>query len=263
MIRTDLFALELFKLVLASGVIAYSAYRDLRTREIEPKLWLLGILGGIATFYELFVISSLSKPLFQLLSLEFAFSLLLLPFLYVSYRLAMLGGADMLAYLFLSLTVPWYPLFLGIRSLTPVPVMTLLYATILAILSALVRMLRNLTNPNFKEFVRKRNLSVLEVIHLALSGKVMKAKDYLKSDFWYLMHEIENNEVKEELRRRVSIDEEPEEHRSALKESIEKGLVGEEDYVMATYATPFLVYMAIGFFLEIALGDFWVRALLY
>ena len=261
MIRDTLFALETFKLALASIVMAYAAYSDIKTREIEPKLWLLGAVGGAITFYELYLIGSLSRPLFGLLTLELTFSLLLLPFFYVSYKLAMLGGADMLAYLFLSLTVPWYPLFLGFRSLTPVPIMTLLYATLLAVGFALVRLIKNLMDPRFREFVRSKGVGGLSLIHYAMSGKVIEAKEYLNSKFWYLMHEIKDGEVKKELRRRVSIDEEPEDHKRALRESIQKGLVGEGEYLMVTYATPFLVYMALGFALALIFGDHWVRQL--
>ncbi|ALU12582.1 hypothetical protein EYM_05410 [Ignicoccus islandicus DSM 13165] len=261
MVKDVIFGLEISKLVLALGVMGYAAYSDLKTREIEPKLWLTGIIGAALTLIELYLVSGLSVALFKLLLLELVFSLIIFPFLYVSYKMAMLGGADMLAYLFLSLTVPWYPLFLGLRAITPVPILTLLHATILAILIALVRLISNLLNPEFRKFLKENKIGLLGTLHYGLSGKVMKAKEYLRTDFWYLIHEIENGIVKKELRKRVSIDEEPEDHRKAVKNSIEKGIIREDQYLMVTYATPFLVYMTLGFLATLVIGDYWVRAL--
>ncbi|UXD22755.1 hypothetical protein IPA_07965 [Ignicoccus pacificus DSM 13166] len=258
--------IEWSKLFLALGVMAYAAYQDYKTREIEPKLWLYAsVVGAVLTGAELYLFHLYYPRIFAWALIDMLFSFIVFPFLYYMYKIAMLGGADMLAYLFLTFTLPWYPLTLakvwGLRAISPMPFVVLLYSSILAVIVGLTRLIRNLTNKEFWEYVRERNLSKGQILHYALGGRVFKAKDYLNTKFWYLLDKFEEDEegLKKRLERRVNLEEEPEDHRKMIRELIESGKIEEHEKVMASYGTPFLVYMFGGLILALILGDFWLR----
>ncbi len=257
-------ALEGSRLALALGVMTYAAYSDWKTREVEPKLWLItSIIGGILTITELYLLSTVAKNLFLWGLIDFLFSFLIFPFLYVMYKGGVLGGADMLAYLFLTFTLPWYPLILGIRAISPIPFLTLLYASISAIIFSLIRMVSNLLSKDFKDFMDKHEIRGLARLHYAMSGKVFRAEDYLKTKFWYLLSRFEEGEkgIEVEFRRRIDLEEEPADHRKEIKELIESGKISKDEKVLASYGMPFLVFMLFGLIMSLIIGDFWLRAL--
>jgi len=191
------------------------------------------------------------------------FSFTVFPLLYYMYRIALLGGADMLAYLFLTFTIPYYPLVLGLRAISPMPFLVLLYASILAVLFGMFRFIRNLRDERFWEFVKEKGLSKRDALHYAMSGRIFSAKEYLNTKFWYLLERIEEKEdgVERKLLKRINLEEEPEEHKERIRELIEKGKLKVEEKVLASYGTPFLVYMLGGFILALLIGDSWLRAL--
>jgi len=255
---------EWSRLLLALSILSYAAYKDIKTREIEPKIWVIAtIVGGAITFFELIIFYFNAYNLFLWGIIDMVFSLLLLPFFYMMYRMAILGGADMLAYLFLSLDIPWYPLVLGLRAIAPMPFLALLYASMGAFIVGLLRGIKNLVDPKFWKFVRQNNIKGLKLIHYALSGRAFTAEEFLKTDFWYLLSKpvIENEKVRLKLEGKVNLEEEPEDQRKEVKRLLEEGKMRRDEILLASYGTPFLLYIYLGFILTLSIGDWWLRYL--
>ena len=255
---------EWTRLALALGVLSYAAYRDVKTREIEPKVWVIAsAIGGSLTAFELAVFYFKAYNLFLWSLMNFVFSFIMMPFFYMMYRMAVLGGADMLAYLFLCFDLPWYPLVLGLRALTPMPFITLLYASVAAIAVGALRAVRNLTDPKFWKFVKENNVKGLKVLHYLLSGRAFTAEEYLKTEFWYLLSRPveEGGRVRMKVEGRVNLEEEPEDHRREVERLVKEGKMRRDQILLASYGTPFLVYILLGFVIALIVGDGWVRAL--
>jgi hypothetical protein len=88
---------------LALAVLAYASYSDVKTREVSDLVWLIGCPAGLAlSLFE----ASAGEVAATTLLLSAGLSACLAALLF---RLGLFGGADALALLFLSLTVPAYP----------------------------------------------------------------------------------------------------------------------------------------------------------
>lgn len=87
----------------ALAVLAYASYCDLKTREVSDLVWVVSCPVGLAlSLSELFMggVSAVSLAVSAAVSACVGFAL---------YMFGLVGGADVLAFLFLGLTVPAYP----------------------------------------------------------------------------------------------------------------------------------------------------------
>ncbi len=95
--------LELKYLVLL-GALAFASYQDIRTREIDDKVWLIaGAIGALLTAYEALTVPSY-QALFALVSIGLTALLA-----FGVYFLGLYGGADAKALLAVAVTMPLAP----------------------------------------------------------------------------------------------------------------------------------------------------------
>ncbi|MCX8165565.1 MAG: A24 family peptidase [Acidilobaceae archaeon] len=81
-------------------VMLYAGISDIRTREVDPRLWLAASIPGAP----LALLTALSDSLTYILSM--LLSLLVVAVAYVLYRFCIMGGADVLAMLFVAVMSP-------------------------------------------------------------------------------------------------------------------------------------------------------------
>jgi len=258
-----LFEIDLARTLIAIITLGYAAYTDIKTREITPWLWLVASLVSLPlTAYEAWFLISRGYSLFCLL--EIVMALIALPFIFYLFRKGLFGGADMLAYIFLTVDMPWYPIAFGLRSIMPIPLLTLLYASLLVALFIPVKVIKNLSDKRFNEHAKEFGIKGLRKVRLASTATVMTVKEYLTKKFWYPLEVIEEegNKVRRTLRPYFNVEEEYEDHQRMLKEMVDRGLIKEEDLIFVTYGIPFIVFMFLGFILALIIGDLPFRLLL-
>jgi len=109
--------LKLIPLLYATIALAYTGFLDFKSREVDPKLWLIFLVPGIPI--SILFNYYLGDTILSLLSLTLSIPIVALT--YIMYRLCMIGGADVLALAFISIIAPY----------TPGSILPTLYATIL------------------------------------------------------------------------------------------------------------------------------------
>ena len=103
------------KVVIALGCLLVASYQDYKTREIEDYVWIvLGIIGGVLTGVELFLIGSITLVIVVIISFLIASGLGL-----ILYKFGLVGGADTKALMTLGIVLPYYPL-IDIKPIFPV-----------------------------------------------------------------------------------------------------------------------------------------------
>ncbi|ABU82581.1 A24 family peptidase C-terminal domain-containing protein [Ignicoccus hospitalis] len=260
----DLWLLDVYRTALALVVLSYASYLDWKTREIPPKLWATAALLALpASLYEAVTLSSAGLGDYVVFSfLSGAIIILVLALLMLR---NMMGGADVLAFLFITVDMPWYPFALGgPRALLPVPLLTLLYSTILAALWVPLRLISNLLNDDFVSHAKELNVTGLKLLRLATSARVVKVKDYFKMKFWFPLELVQYKDDKVErlLRTTFSIDEEYEDHQRKIKEFVDAGFLSEDEKIFVTYGIPFIIYITGGLLVALLIGDIPIRWLL-
>ncbi len=258
-----LFEVDLARTIIALLTLSYAAYSDVKTREISPWLWLIASLIALPlTLYEAWFLITKGYLLFCLL--EVAIAIVFLPFIVYLFKKGLFGGADMLAYVFLIVDMPWYPVAFGVRSILPIPLLTLLYASLAVAIYIPIKVIKNLSDRKFNVHAEELGISGFKKIRLASSASVMTVKEYLSKKFWYPLEIIKetNNGIKRELRPYFHVEEEYEEHQKKLKELLDRGKIRENELIFVTYGIPFIVFMLIGFILALIIGDVPFRILL-
>jgi len=103
------------KVGIALGCLLVASYQDYKTREIEDYVWIvLGLIGGILTGIELFLLENVSLVIVVIVSFFIASGLGL-----ILYRFGLVGGADAKALMALGIVLPYYPL-IKIKPVFPV-----------------------------------------------------------------------------------------------------------------------------------------------
>ena len=254
------FVADVYRILMASITLLYASYLDVKTREIPPKLWLVAsILAAPATAYEAYVFATHGFLDYVILSI--ISSAAIVAVLAVMMMKSLIGGADVLALAFLTVDMPWYPFSLGAKAFVPVPLLTLFYATIVAALWIPFKIVSNLSKEEFRKHAKELGIGGLKFLRLAASAKAVKISDYMKMKFWYPLEVLEERDgrVEVSLRSTFAVDEEYQEHQEKIKKLVERGLVSRDRLIFVTYGVPFLVYITLGFFLSLLVGDIPLR----
>jgi len=224
------------------------AYWDLRTREIEPKYWLVtGLIVLLACIISYREILSLERRVFLMYLVT---SLLALLIVGISYFIGIMGGADLFALIVIALGVP--------ESVSPslfgVPFLTTLYASLTSMVLPISFCVTNIAR--HRKHLRGRPKM------LCFLGLPFRASK-LSSDpgFWFPL-ETYDEQGNRRVRFTFNIEEEPEDIRRLFKRLIERGVIKKEQVVYATPGIPFLIFILIGYIISILLGDAPITAFL-
>ena len=220
-------------------MLLHATYLDLKSREIDLKIWLL-----YSPLVLLFLFQYRNLNIFLYLYSAITANVLLLIFYYVS----LIGGADLFLSLILSLSnASVRPLFfarLSVMGLEPLTI--LLYSSLSILLISIGNLVRN--------YPYTRGYPIGLRLILALSGRRVKVKDFLNSKFLYPLTQIDESSKQITIRTTFSVEEDDAEWRRKFSEYVKKGLINEDDYIWVTWGIPVIPFMTLGYFISLISG---------
>ncbi|MBS7619695.1 prepilin peptidase [Candidatus Bathyarchaeota archaeon] len=253
---SSLIVLDLLRFLLSLTVLTYASWRDVKTREIPDKIWILFSAPAIGMdFYELYIGRIDIIQFFLAIAFSFIISFSLAYF-------ELFGGADFKAFVVLSLLQPIQPRFIEpvLKAVSVIyPLTVFADSAIAGACIAIVTLVKNITSAYTKGGLFEKDLkaSLARKLLIMVSGVKMDINEVRGPPFEYPLEKIEGNVRKLTFMPRLLRDEEALE---AIKELKEAGF--KEIWVSRTL--PFLVFITIGFILSIFLGDIilWVIQLI-
>ena len=240
----SLLTLDMLRTGVAVAMLGYGSFRDLRTREIHDMLWVAGGGAGLVLdAYELFLGTLTVRQLVFSVGFMVAVGLVL------GY-LRLFGGADLLAFIALSIIHPRAPVYLLYKWgwTPPFYAFTLISNTAIAgILMPLVALARNLgaVSGGADLFERHRSVSALRKAALMFTAVNVRLGDVRGPPYQYPLEEPDG---KIRLRPDIWDDGKAEEEFRLLGE---RGV--ERVWVSATL--PYLVLITAGYILSVTFGD--------
>jgi len=251
------FVINIFRITMSLMFLGYASWSDIKTREVDNKVWLLyAPLGLIFTLIEGFLYRDYNYWLLTGTSVAVTCILAIALF-----YLGAFGGADAKALMCLALALPIHPESIwniqiaSFHRLFPITVFT--NSVLLAALSIIYMLLRNFVwklkkDSNLFEGLEKETLwkKILTII-CGYKASIEKLKE---KDYYYPLEDVKENE--KNIKRFIVIfpsDEEREKILARLEYYIGKGIINE--YVWASPGLPMLVFVTLGFIAALFLGD--------
>mgnify|MGYP001772522679 CR=1 FL=1 len=229
----------ILQIVLTSVLLLHVTYLDLKSREIDLKIWLF-----YSPLVLLFLFQYKNLNIFLYLYSAITVNVLLLVFYYIS----LMGGADLFLSLILSLSnASVRPLFFEKFSIIGLePLTILLYSSLLILLTSIGNLLRN--------YSYTKGYSMKLRLILALSGRRIKVKDFLNSRFLFPLTQIDESSRQITIRTAFLVEEDDAEWRKKFSDYVQKGLIKEEDYIWVTWGVPVIPFMTLGYFISLISG---------
>jgi preflagellin peptidase FlaK len=240
----SLLTLDIVRTGVALAMLGYGSVKDLRTREIHDLLWVAGGGAGLVLdAYELFL-GTLS-----LRQLAFSAGFMIAVGLVLGY-FRLFGGADLLAFIALSVIHPRAPVYLQTNWgwSPPFYAFTLISNTAFAgIVTPLVALTRNLgaVGGGADLFERHRDISALRKAALMFTAVNVRLSDVRGPPYQY---PLEGSGGGIRLRPNIWDDEKAAEAFRALGE-------GSIERVWVSATLPYLVLITGGYILSVAFGD--------
>ncbi|MEM3948025.1 MAG: A24 family peptidase C-terminal domain-containing protein [Zestosphaera sp.] len=209
--------------------LSYASISDLRYREVKEYVWVPATVIAVSINF----LSGNYRPLELMLASIPAVLVLVLAVL------DMMGGADFLALLLVTLAYPTvYP--------KPVTYLTLIYSLaipVLLMLANLIQGLKRLNNYKSLRCVKGGKLSLL------ILGKPMRIRDFLNSRFTYLLTIPSESDITLfECRKTFTMDDAHGERlKSNLRELVERGLLNPDQIIWVTPGLPQIVLYLLGY----------------
>lgn len=220
---------ELVLVIAVLATLSYASVSDLRTREVKEYVWVPAVLLSVTINlllgnYDLLQLALASIP--ALLVLVFAL-------------LDMMGGADFLALLVVTLAHPRiFP--------KPLTYLTLVYSLVIPVVLILGNLVYGLMH--FKQYKYLKCVKGSKIM-LLLLGRPKKVDSFLNSRFTYLLTvPVEQQRTLFECRASFSMDDSYEEKiRSNVRELLDKGVLKTDDLVWVTPGLPQIAFYLLGY----------------
>ncbi|HWQ17008.1 MAG TPA: A24 family peptidase C-terminal domain-containing protein [Sulfolobales archaeon] len=238
--------------IIALVMLVITSYMDLKTREIDPRVWIPFVIAAIVMLIARFSIHWDSISVIYLL-----LSMIPPSILFALGFLGMMGLADPIALAIVSLLIPEPPAGL----LLPPSMVVLIIASIFMLILLVIPMLI-INLPRLGLISRHCGSKYLTTI-IALTGFPISIRGFLGSKFLYPLIYPSLNEGKIQwiCRWSFEIEEDPKAHREAIAMLLEKGYVSEREAIYVTWGVPYLVFLLLGVLLyPLAAG--WVEELI-
>jgi preflagellin peptidase FlaK len=241
----SLLTLDMLRTGVALAMLGYGSFRDLRTREVHDLLWVAGGGAGLVLdAYEMFLGTLTVRQLVLSVGFMAAVGLVL------GY-LRLFGGADILAFVALSVIHPRAPVYLQIYWgwAPPFYPFTLVSNTAVAgIVTPLVALAHNLgaAGGGADLFERHRDVSALRKAALMFTAVNVRLGDVRGPPFQYPLEDPIDGSVK--LRPDIWDDDEAQRVFRLLRD---RG-VGR---VWVSATLPYLVIVTVGYVLSVVFGD--------
>lgn len=218
-------------------MLLVTSYMDLKTREIEPRIWIpFGIIAIALLVARVYAGDESIGPLYILLSLIAPAILLALG------MVGMMGLADPIAMLIVALLIPSPPPGLLIP-----PSMFILVLSSLSMLFSLVIPI-SIYNTRYLQMIRRICGSLYLTIVIATTGIAMPIERFERTRFLYplVYPEKSGDSIRWICRASFNIDEDPEEHRARIRALVETGLINRKERIFVTWGVPYILFILIG-----------------
>ena len=234
------------KTILITVTLLAASYQDIKTREIEDKIWLIsGVIGALLTTYEI-----LTTPDYPLMVVGLSIGLTSILAFGIFY-FGLYGGADAKALVAIAVTMPLAPTSLNLFSpIFPLTILgnSLIISLILIPACLVANLIWYFSGATLFEGITATKIQKVGAVFTGLKVKPATAK----SVHFNLMEKIAGNGG-HYLRLFSRITEEDE-----IKRIDEN-----RPNVWVTPAIPMIVFFLIGFLSSFAAGDFIFRILIY
>jgi len=228
----------LIPITITLSTLIIATYYDLKSREISEYVWVPALVFS-SIFTYLVIRPNILVLIFSLIP---AVILLLLMFL------GMIGGADFLALLLISISTPYL-------NVIPISMLTLLLSALIPSSLVLYNFIINLTLcRNLMEGLKCSSTHKLSLIFLS---RPMKVSKFLKSKFMYPLTIVKcsTNEFVVKCRTSFNIEEDFKEHIRDVMKCLELGYVSNDDYIWVTPALPHILFITIGYILALVIPE--------
>jgi len=217
-------------------MLAITSYIDLRTREIDPKLWLPFLAFGVA----LAAYRSLEDP--GSFAIYLGLSMVAPAILLILSLSGMMGLADPIALALVALLIPEPPegLFLP-------PSMVVLALSSMLMVALLIAPLSILNLANHGE-IRKACRSLYTSILVHMTGFPISIKRFSNTKFLYplIYPKLEGSSIVWICRGSFNIDENPRSYREEITSLVERGLLSGGERIYVTWGVPYILFIFIG-----------------
>jgi len=224
-------------------VLLIASYWDYRKREIEPAYWVYtSIIGALLSLsmYKMGFIELNTK-------IYLVFSLFAIGLVGLFYLLGYMGGADLYAIIFITVSVP---VSLNSFEIIPPTFMTVVYAAIASTLIPIYFCLFNLASHERRKIISKQNRGFI----LCFLGIPKKAKEYVTEyGYWFPLTTYINGKLVN--RYSFHVEEEPNDHRKRINTLLNKKAIDEDSIIWVTPGIPFVIFVLIGYLLSIIISD--------
>jgi len=244
-------ALNLTAFLLSIILLGYSAYSDLKTREVSNLVWAVYLPLALAL---LSVRLILDPGLITLLVISIV-AMACLSFL--MFYLGLFGGADLKGFICLSIALPIYPFSPKLTSINPVFPLTILYTAYFLSLSVVFYVLiknlswRRKNKGLFKDFSETTSSKKIMVLLTGYKASFAKLQEKV---YLYPMEEISKDNSA--LHRRLKLFVGAEADRDQLVRNLGEYLSGnEKEEVWVTPGIPLLLFAWIALILNAFAGD--------
>lgn len=231
-------------------MLIHTSIKDIRTREIDPKYW---IIYGAPLMMILALMLYIEPPSRLLLTIYAINVITIISVTLPLFFANMFGGADVFALLVIALshlTIPLKP-----NILFPVSLLVLLYTLILILLFPLTFFVFNIYKKNYKKLL---NINRAKKIVVLFIGIPLRAEDLINKKFWYPLQRPWTGEFKLSF----NIDEDDSLLRSKVSELIRQGKLKPDDIIWSTYGIPTIPFILLGYMLTMLLDDSIIRLLI-
>ncbi|MEZ0290547.1 MAG: A24 family peptidase C-terminal domain-containing protein [Sulfolobales archaeon] len=221
--------------ILSLLMLGVSSYSDIKSREVDLRIWILfGVIGSIVFIMRFYV----ERDLLVYLLLSLIAPLIILPLSLAN----MIGFADFLAVLVLSILIP-KPLY---RELLLPPSLTiLLISNIVYVIVLTPFIIRNML---FSRLIADKCDSAFKRFIIILTGLPMRISSFLESRFMFpLVYPVKRDDkLVWVCRSSFDINEESQAYRDSLKKLLDERLVSSDDIIIVSWGAPYILFLFIG-----------------
>ena len=247
-----MFSYTLIKALVTLGVFTYLSILDVKTREINPKIWIY-LIPVVAL---LTAIEIISHGAYTIVSL-FAVGIMINTIIAVLfYYFNLFGGADMFGLITLSIAVPICNDMLYNRLIILKQLLIPLYASIIGVVLSIVFFAYNVVKKNWNKLPNVRSKGKIFLLFMGIPVTVNRYVNGMKFFYPLTIYKCQevrkNNPCTISVRYSFNIDEEYQDHVRRLREYLNKGLILENNIIWITYGLPFIVNLTIAYALILA-----------
>ncbi|MCE4614940.1 MAG: prepilin peptidase [Desulfurococcales archaeon] len=239
MMRYGLLIRDLYVLL----VLLIASYWDYRKREIEPSYWVYTSITGIILSVLMYRLGFIGVNLETYL----VFSLFAIGLVGLFYLLGYMGGADLYAIIFITVSTPRS---LNSFELIPSTFMTVVYAAVASALIPVYFCLYNVVSANRRKIIHKQEKGFI----LCFLGIPKRAKEYIRDNgYWFPLTTYTNGKLV--TRYSFHVEEEPDDHRQSINSLLNENVIDENSIIWVTPGIPFIIFILIGYLLSIIISD--------